>query len=226
MSENPNKGHRMRLRERFIKAGLEAFAPHEVLELLLFYAIPQRDTKPLAKRMIDEFGGLPAIFETDPTTLMQRTGVTENVAVYLSMMSQLFGRYHREKYPKTIKFINSYEMKEYAKVLFIGKTVECFYLICLDNAHNMRACELIAEGDIDQVELHPRKIVERATAHRATNLILAHNHPSGQAHVTRADLVTTANLVDIFRPFNIRIVDHIIIAGDAAISLAENGYMG
>ncbi|MCL2235237.1 MAG: hypothetical protein FWB98_02215 [Defluviitaleaceae bacterium] len=225
MDSKDYAGHRMRLRERFIKAGLEAFSTHEVLEFLLFYAIPRRDTKGIARKAIKEYGGLAELLEASPEDIMRRTGLTENTAVFLSLMPQLAKRYQLEKNTETIKLEDSHRLREYTKVLFIGAIVECFYIICMDANYNLRAAEMVFEGDIHEIPMYPRKILERVLAHRTVNLVLAHNHPSGNKTIPTVDFETTKTLAKILEPFNVTIVDHIIVAGDDAVSFAEKGYI-
>jgi len=222
--ENPNKGHRQRVRDRFVKGGLDVFADHEVLELLLYYAIPQKDTNKIAHRIHKEFGSLHAVFEARPKQIMARANVTENTAILLSLMSQIAVRYQSNKYNKKITFQNSQQMARYAIIPFINQTEECFYMMCLDNAFNLLGFEQLESGTIDKVELHPRRILDYALMNKASYVVLVHNHPSGSDKISQADIVATLSIMHQLSPFNIRVLDHIIALNDREyVSFAEQG---
>ncbi|MDR2167205.1 MAG: hypothetical protein LBE35_05070 [Clostridiales bacterium] len=224
---NPNAGHRERMRARYIKGGgLEAFADHEIVELLLYYGIPRVDTNKKAHKIIKEFGGnLYSLFEASPKKIMQRTGLRENAAVLLSLVSHLARRYEYSKWEKRIILSDSETMGNYAKIPFIGKSAECFYMFCLDNRMALRGVECLAEGTLDWVELYPRQIVDYALINKAMYVVLAHNHPSGSTIISEADVNATISIMAQLAPFNIAVLDHIVIAGEEYISMAERGML-
>jgi len=223
---NPHAGHRQRFRTRYIKGGgLDAFADHEVVEFLLYYGIPQKNTNQIAHKILKEFGKLHNLFEASPKQIMARTGLTENTATLLSMVSQLAKRYQYDKWEKRIVFEDSKQIGEYMKIAFIDQSLECFYMMCLDNGMALRGLELLEKGTLDSVELHPHKIVDFALMNKASYVVLAHNHPSGDERISEADLNATVDIVQQLRPFNVYVLDHFIMVGEKYISLAENGFM-
>ncbi|MCL2754028.1 MAG: hypothetical protein FWE44_07770 [Defluviitaleaceae bacterium] len=222
--DNPHKNHRQRVRNRYIKGGLDVFADHEILEMLLYNTIPRKDTNKLAHRILKEFGSLHAVFEAKPSHLMTRIGLTEPSAVLLSMMSQISVRYQYDKWDKKIVFKNSNQLARYAIIPFKNQTVECFYMMCLDKSFALRAFEELESGTIDKVELQPRTIVDYALRNNSSYVVLAHNHPSGCDVISDADISSTVDIMQYLQPFNIRVIDHIIaISGDNYISFAEKG---
>jgi len=223
-TESPHGGHRERMRNRFLKGGLDAFADHEIIEMLLYYGIPRQNTNEIAHKVYREFGSLHELFDATPQQIMHRTGMTENSAVLFSIVPHLFKRYSYGKWDKKIVFNSSKELGEYAKIPFIGKNYECFYMLCFNNNFELKGLEMLEEGTLDAVELHPRKVVDLALINRSSYVVLAHNHPSGCKMVSLADLHATTSIMKLLEPFNIELIDHIIIAGEDYISFAENNH--
>jgi DNA repair protein RadC len=223
-----NKGHRKRMRQRYIKSGgLETFAEHEIVEMLLYYTIPRRDTNKIAHEVVKEFGNsLHNLFEASPKQIMSRTGLSEASAVILSMIPHLAQKYQYSKWERRVVFSNSAQLGNYAKIPFIGQSVECFYMLCLDSRMALRGVELLERGTLDWVELYPRKIVDYALINKSTYVVLAHNHPSGCRIISRADVDATVSIMGQLAPFNIYVLDHIIVAGEEYISFAERGILG
>jgi len=225
MKERLHKGHRQRVKARYLSEGLDAFEDHQVLEMLLFYCIPMRDTNELAHKMIREFGSLATLFEADPKDICRRCGVSENTAVLLSLIPPLSRRYFKGKWGEKPVLNSSSKAGQYAVSLFVGRTYEAFYLICLDAQNRVNHAALVHEGTINEAPVYPRMIVEAALRHQASSVILAHNHPGGSLKPSQADIEVTKRVSTALASISISVVDHIIVAGDKYASFAEMGLM-
>ncbi|MCL2203204.1 MAG: DNA repair protein RadC [Defluviitaleaceae bacterium] len=221
MSGALHKGHRARFRQRYRETGLESFADHEVLELLLFYCYPQRNTNDIAHRMLREFGSLPHLFEADVETLVARLGCSENIAVLLNLMPAIAKRYFNKKWGEKIILDNPKTAGEYAQSLFVGLTCERFYVLSVDARNRLNHASLISQGTLDEAAIYPREVVKAAVHNQASAVILAHNHPGGTLKPSRGDLEVTRQIVTGLEFINVIVLDHIIVAGDAYYSFAQ-----
>lgn len=218
-------GHRDRVKNRFLNEGLDSFDQHQVLELLLFYSIPYKDTNELAHELINRYGSLAAILEADPFELQKVKGVGKNTAVLLSLLPQLCRRYLKDKWGDRPQLSSTRKAGEYAISLFSGRLNEVFYAICLDAQNRVTYPALVHEGTIDTAPIYPREIVQAALRHQATGLILAHNHPGGSLNPSGADIDATRRIIEACDTVSIRVVDHIIVAGQHYYSFADNGLL-
>jgi len=225
-AHNPNAGHRERMRARYKKGGIEAMADHEIVELLLFYAVPRRDTNKIAHGIIHEFGSLHALLESDVDQIQKRCGLSENTATLLSMLLPIARRYDISKWGTRVNFANTKAMANYLKSLFIGQTAECFYLLCLDNRDSLISATLLERGTLDRAELYPREIMKCVLASNAAYVILAHNHPSGSLEISDADVKTTQYLISMLSSVEVAVLDHIICGGQSYVSFAEKRILG
>lgn len=211
-SENVHSGHRSRLRERFLKEGLDNFEKHNALELLLFYSIPQKDTNKLAHKLIDTFGSLSEVFDASYDDLCSVKGVGPNTATLIKLMPELFRKYEVDKLNKESVFLNDSELAaEYACKFFKGMTEEKLYLICLDSRCRLISFDLMSEGTMKSTPLNARLIIETAFKNKATSLILVHNHPTGITAPSKSDVNATANLAYVLKQSGLRLDDHIIV---------------
>jgi len=218
-----HKGHRERLRDRYIaENGLEGFSDHQILEMLLYYCYPQGDTNEKAHMMLNEFGGLSNLMESNVQDIMRRCNVTKRIAVLITLIPHLSKRYAMSKWSKRALIDSVQKAGEYAKTLFIGKVTEHFYVICLDSQRRLLYPSLVAEGSLNDIAIYPRKIVEEALKHQASYAILAHNHPSGALKPSQNDLDSTFVINRALAPLDITILDHIIVAGEEFYSFSEN----
>lgn len=220
--KNLHKGHRERIRKRFADYGLDSFSDHQVLELLLFYCIPMKDTNELAHKMINEFGSITNLFDADPVTIMNKCSVSMNVAVLISMIPSLARRYSTNKFLLNKPILNSTKkIGNYAVALMMGRTVEHFFLICLNNQRKLIEAVLVAEGTVDETPIYPRKIVEIALRYQATSIVLVHNHPGGSFFPSNPDIESTKKIISALEPLNIEVLDHIVVAGNDYYSFVE-----
>ena len=216
-------GHRKRLKARFIKSGLDDFEPHNVLELVLFYGVPRKDTNPIAHRLINRFGSLSAVLDAKPEELMKVDGITENTAVLISMLPAIARKYLEDK----VEVVNSVEgfsdVGAYLMPKFVGRTVETVMLASLDNKNRIISCTIVAEGENDKANVSKRKVMEEAMRVGATRVILAHNHPRGFAMPSNEDIFLTEEIYSLLKSVGIALVDHLIFAEADFVSLAASG---
>ncbi|MBF7096047.1 RadC family protein [Alkalibacter mobilis] len=223
MEKNLHNGHRNRVKTRFLNEGMDHFDDHQVLEMLLFYSIPRKDTNEIAHKMLKEFGSLATLFESSPEEISQRSGVSLNASILLSMIPSLSKRYSKARWGDKPLLNSSSKAGEFAKTLFTGYIYEAFFIICLDTQNKVRHSALVHEGTINEAPVYPRLIVETALRHQANSIILSHNHPGGSLRPSRADIEVTDRISSALEPISIKVVDHIIVAGDSYYSFAENG---
>ncbi len=223
MDKKLHEGHRQRVKARYLSEGLDAFEDHQVLEMLLFFCIPMKDTNELAHKMIREFGTLVGLFEADPKDISRRCGVSENTAILISLIPSLSRRYFKGKWGDKPVLNSSSKAGEYSVSLFAGRTYEVFYVICLDAQNRVNYADLVHEGTINEAPVYPRLIVETALRHQANTVILAHNHPSGNLQPSNADIDITRKIIAALEAISICVVDHIIVAGDKYLSFTEKG---
>lgn len=215
--------HRQRMKNRFREEGLDHFDETHVLEMLLFYAVPRRDTKPTARRLLDAFGSLPQVLEADLDALQKVEGVGPGVATYLRLLSETerYCAVRREKHGKPLSDLN--DVGQYLRGYFRGKNRETLYLLCLDAKCKVICCRKLAEGDVCSVGLSSRQVVEVALDVGATSVVLAHNHPGGVAEPSSEDLLATKRIGATLAEVGVLLVDHMIVADEDFTSLAQSG---
>jgi len=217
-----HEDHRQRLREQFRTVGLEHFQPHNVLELLLFYSIPRRDTNEIAHRLIDYFGTLVNVLEASPEELCKVEGVGEASATLIAFMGQLARRYLAEQASEKKSFSSSQEFQRHVAAKFLGKKEEIVYLFCLDNAGRLLNECRVSLGTKYSVNLDNRTLLETAFHHNATKVVLAHNHPNGVRAPSSNDVKLTEAAAKLYREVNIQLLDHLIVANGECFSMAGN----
>lgn len=222
--ENIHEGHRKRMKERFMKSGLDDFAPHNVLEFLLFYSIPRGDTNPIAHRLIDAFGSLSGVFDATPEELMKVSGVGESTAILISMIPQMARKYLEDKADAVNVVGGCGDIGAYLLPKFVGRTNEALMMVSIDNKNKVISCSVVAEGTVDSAKVSRRKVMEEAMKVKATRVILAHNHPRGIAVPSAEDVAMTREIGRLFSQVGIELVDHIIIADDDYVSMAASGF--
>ena len=224
MSGGLHSGHRARMRERYIKEnGLDSFAEHEALELLLFYCVPQKDTNEMAHRMLREYGSLANLFDAPPADIARRCKVSENTSILISMMPQLAKRYFQSKWDKNVRLVSSQLAGQYLVDMFRGRNTEAFYILCLDAQRRLNNAVLVSEGTVEEAPIYMRNIVQTALLHNSVGVVLSHNHPGGSVSASGADIEATRQIIRSFELLEISVLDHIIVAGSKYFSFAENG---
>ena len=216
-------GHRQRLRERFFEFGLVVFQDDQVLELLLFFAIPRQDTNAIARKLLKHFGSLSAVLEADSQELKAAGCVGEQASMLLQLIRPLARRYMLSCSEKGQLLNSTQACGEYLLPYFFGATEEQVYLLCLDARCRVLTCRLLQRGGINNASFSLRKVAETAIAAKASSVILAHNHTSGIALPSQADYVTTHQVQTTLDALDIMLADHIIVAGNDFVSMAETG---
>lgn len=224
--KNLHKGHRDRLKERFREQGLDGFTDIQVLELLLFYAIPRRDTNPIAHALLDRFGSLDQVLSAPMHELEKVDGIGEQASTLLSLTRQIARSYGVSENTKNKDKILDSIIKcgEHLKPYFRGKLDETVYLLCLDGKCKALACVEVGRGSVNSAGVSVRKIVETALSFNATSAVLAHNHPSGLAIPSSEDIVTTRRVAMALDAVGIVLADHIVVADDDFVSMVESDY--
>lgn len=223
MTNRHHQGHRQRMRERVAQEGLDGFADHQLLEFLLFYCIPRKNTNEMAHEMLQEFGSLSLLFEATPEEIQRRCKTSMNTSILLSSIPAVSKRYLQARWGSKPLINSSSKAGNFAKNLFTGKKYESFFVISLDAQNNVNHASMVHEGTINEAPVYPRLIVETALRYQANSIILAHNHPGGSLRPSRADLDVTHRICSALECIHIKVVDHIIVAGDGYYSFAENG---
>ena len=223
MNESLHTGHRHRLRERYRTEGLEHFADHEVLELLLFSSHARGDTNPIAHALLDNYGTLKGVLEASPEDLLRVKGIGEESAVLISLMVPMFRRYAASQREAKRRILGSEDAAAYCASLLTGLRNERFYVLCLDKKGYLLGARLASEGTLDQVPAYPRLVAEIALRHNAASVILCHNHPSGDSTPSRDDLTLTHRLDRLLEDMEISLLDHIIVGAGDCYSLAAHG---
>ncbi|MGL5972123.1 MAG: JAB domain-containing protein [Oscillospiraceae bacterium] len=222
MDKNLHQGHRERLKNRFLKTGLSSFEDHNVLEVLLFYSIPRKDTNKIAHQLINRFGSLSAVFDAPIEELTKIKGITHNSAVLIKIIPSLSSVYMSDKIEIGSILNTTEKMGEFLKPLYIDKTTECVYAICLDSKLKVIKYELLFEGSINAVSITNRRVVEFAALNKASVLVISHNHPNGIAIPSQADIMTTEKIKNALALIEVELLDHIIVADNDFVSLSDS----
>lgn len=218
-------GHRERLRDSFLTHGLDSFHELQALELLLFYAIPRRDTNPIAHALLDRFGSLDGVFAASEQELCEVPGIGRNAAALLLLVPQIIKR-SRVAAASEAKYIrNGREAAEYLRPRLDTEREEVAMMICLDAQMAVINCVEIARGTVNMVDFSVRRVVEIAMKSKASYVVLAHNHPDGSPRMSREDSAVTSRVFKALELVNIRLFDHIIVAGDEYASINDLGGM-
>lgn len=215
-------GHRQRLRTRFLQGGAVALQDYELLELLLTFAIPYSDVKPLAKRLIAHFGSLSQVLDAPAEAIMEVTGLKEYSAVLIKLVKAFAEFYLREDILKPQKIASLSALVDYCRTTMGGLKDEQFRILFLNSQNEIISEEIVQEGTVNQTVVYPRKVLELALKHKAAGLILVHNHPSGNLTPSAADRDLTRTLVQASKSLNLKVHDHLIITRRGYFSLAEH----
>ncbi len=222
MAEHLHDGHRQRMRERFLRNGLNNMQEHEILEMLLFYAIPRVNTNDLAHRLLDAFGSLYGVLTAEPAALRQIKGVTENAAVLLQLMPALYLKCMTDP-AAVIRLPHFDACCEYFRKLYLFETKEVLRVACVNDKLQLSSCAVIQQGDCSHIDASLSEIVRHCTQQHCSSVILAHNHPCGTARPSARDLASTHALHEKLEQFRIDLLDHIIVGQDESLSMRKMG---
>lgn len=201
------------------KAGRTAFADHELLELLLTYAIPRKDTKQLAKNLIDRFGSFAAVFDQPKDCLLQIEGIGPQTSVFLSAIRASLTRYLEQKVENARTISKPEDVAEFLRVHLGANQRECLMILCLNDANRLVHHDTVIEGTVNRAPFYPREVIKTALMHNATGLIMVHNHPSGDPTPSENDHRITNMMDEMGKEFNIKFHDHLIVTPRNAFSL-------
>jgi DNA repair protein RadC len=211
-------GHRERLRERFLNGGSGALADYELLELVLFRAIPRRDVKPLAKDLLKTFGSFAEVLSA-PAARLRQAGLGELAVTELKIIEAAAHQLARGQVNERQVLSSWSSVLDYCRTAMAFADKEQFRVLFLDKRNKLIADEQLQEGTVDHTPVYPREVVKRALELSATAIILVHNHPSGDPSPSRADIDMTHEIVNVARPLGIAVHDHIIVGRDGHASL-------
>lgn len=220
--DNLHSGHRERLKNRISREGLDNVDEHQVLEVLLYYAIPRIDTNEVAHRLLQRFGSLHRVFDATLEELCEVKGIGPNSAFLLTMVPGLSRRYMLSKVVKNVCLSDSASLGDFLMPYFIGKHEEVVYMLCMNSRMQPITCEQIHSGNVNAAFVSIPKIVSKAVKTKASYVVIAHNHPGGFAIPSKEDMGTTLRIFEALRKVNITLLDHIIVSDP----LSENSYIG
>lgn len=218
-------GHRKRLKKKFIENGFDVFEPHEALEMYLFYAIPRKDTNPLAHRLLDRYLTIGGVCDAPLDELINEFKLSESAAVYLKMLPEMSRLYNESKLSAD-NIIDDENLGELFRTKFIGRTNEAVALMLGDAKGKMIYFGIISKGSLNSTEMPVRKIVDLSLRHNAKIAYIAHNHPSGSALPSSADISTTKTISETLLSVGVHLIDHFIVTDDDYVSLRESGISG
>lgn len=220
-----HSGHRDRLRERFVKSGEDSLQDYELLEMLLFSAIPRRDVKPIAKTLLQSFGSIQKVLSSPVSELIKVKGVSENVAVLIKNVNALTKRMLREDIEEK-PVLNSWQkLLDYCHVAMAYEMKEQFRVLFLNRKNELIADEVQQVGTVDHTPVYPREIVKSALDKGATAIILVHNHPSGDSTPSDSDIEMTNEIIKAAASLGIVVHDHIIISKKGSSSFKSLGLL-
>lgn len=220
--KNVHSGHRQRMREKAYKNGFDSFEQHELLEMLLYSTVPQKDTNPIAHELINSFGSFHAVFEAPVEELMKISGMTKTSAFLLKMIPEISSEYLHDKVSGQKSYINSSEEAyKYIAPKYIGKTNEIVYVLFMNTAGKLLACEILDKGSFSFANIDSRKLVSLCLKHNAAGIIVCHNHPSGNPAPSSSDMITTKNIRICANSISVKLLDHLIITDKGYTAMRE-----
>ena len=218
-------GHRQRMKSRFSEVGLDGFNDHNALEMLLFYALPRKDTNELAHKLLMYFGSLPAVLEADYKSLSEIDGIGENAAVLLKLIPEISRRYMEQVSVPKKSIESADEVGKFFLSKFMYEQDEIAYALLLDNASRVIACKAISKGIVNATEIGVRMLVETAMKYKAASVIIAHNHPNGLPTPSHEDEYCTGIVKNALDLVGVELLDHIIVGSGMYHSLKQNRVM-
>lgn len=218
-----HSGHRQRLKDQFLTHGMDPIHDVNVLELVLFYAIPRQDTNPIAHRLLNTFGSLAAVFDATPEELMERGGLSKNAATLIKLIPAAARRQQLSRSSCHQLLDSTQKCGDYLVPFFFGATQEEVYLLGLDAKCKVLGCVKLSTGSVNSAGLSIRKVVECALNMKASSVVLAHNHTSGIAIPSQEDIRTTQSISHALDLVGVYLADHVVVADEDYVSMAESG---
>lgn len=218
-----HSGHRQRLKDQFLTHGMDPIHDVNVLELVLFYAIPRQDTNPIAHRLLNTFGSLAAVFDATPEELIERGGLSKNAATLIKLIPAAARRQQLSRSSCHQLLDSTQKCGDYLVPFFFGATQEEVYLLGLDAKCKVLGCVKLSTGSVNSAGLSIRKVVECALNMKASSVVLAHNHTSGIAVPSQEDIRTTQSISHALDLVGVYLADHVVVADEDYVSMAESG---
>ena len=225
MEKEHYHGHRQRLRERFLKAGLNSFGDYEAVELLLTLAIPRKDIKVPAKVAIERFGSLRGVLDAPLEELRKIPGIGEVAPVALRIIREAANRYLQQRSQETFSLANQEVLFDYCRSALGALPHEVFKVFYLDSGYRLLGDETLEEGTVDRAAVYPRKVMDAALRKGAVSLVFAHNHPNGHVRPSEQDKTLTRALVLAAETLQIKVLDHLIVSKDVIFSFRKEGLL-
>ena len=223
MPENKHTGHRQRVRREFLENGFsETTPPHKILEMLLFYSIPRKDTNEIAHDLIDTFGSIEGVLDAPNDQLLKIKGISENSVALIKMILPIASIYRSQKVKPQQSFTTTNQIGNYLMEKYLNFKNETLSVTSFDSKGQIIAFDVISQGDSSAVELSVRKLVETVLKRNPVCVVLAHNHPKGIAIPSGEDVLLTEKCYEILSNINIRLLDHIVVANDDYVSMAQS----
>lgn len=224
--KNKHSGHRERLRSKFMKSGIDGLHDYEQIELLLTYAVPVKDVKPVGKSLVRKFKNISGVLDADVRELEEVKGIGYSSSLLIKLVRALMTKYSEEKMFSGEVMNSPERVYEFSKLKIGSGKNESLMAIYLNTKNLVIEYEMISEGSVDNVTVYPRKIIEMALKNNASGLIIVHNHPSGDTEPSSSDRELTKELMNIAESMDIRLLDHIIVSRKDYYSFSKNGELG
>ena len=218
-----HKGHRLRMYAKYRESSFDNFSPHEVLEMLLYNCYPQKNTNHIAHNLINHFGNLESVLTANVDELIM-AGLTERGAMVINQYHQI-NKYLHENSTENVRLSNFATAGQYCCDHFGHDIVESLYAICLNNNSKVIGVKKISSGDEKKTENYPLEVLRVAMVNRATNVILCHNHPSGNVEPSNTDIINSNKVADLLENAEIHLIDHIICSKDRFVSMSQRGML-
>ena len=224
MVDKSVQGHRARLKQRFAEHGLDGFHDYEVLELLLTYAIPRKDVKPIAKRLLKQFKTLAGVFDAQVQELQTVEGLGKESAQFLKLVKAAQVRYLESELVTKPRLNSPETVKAWLRLKLQEKSIEYFGAVFTDQQNQCISTEILFEGTVDSAVVYPRALVKRALELDAKGIIIFHNHPAGTAMASDQDIALTRRVLEACATLDIKLLDHFLLAGTKVLSFQEQGW--
>ncbi len=218
---NVHANHRQRVKEKYRKYGIDTFYDHEILEMILFYCIPRKDTNKLAHQLLSHFGSIQDVMNAPYSALKNFEGAGNETACFIKFLVDIVRVYMQHKKSLKNTFRSREELNDRLSLKFIGRSNEAIAIILVDSKNKIVFEGIVNQGSHNNVDIYLRKIIELIVIYNAAGIVFAHNHPSGLALPSKQDIITTKKLKNIFDNMNITFIDHIIVADDDYISFVD-----
>ena len=218
-----HEGHRSRLKKKFLLNDMDYFEDHEALELILFDAIPRKNTNDVAHNLLKKFGSVDQILDAPIKILQEVEGVGESAAILIKSISSIIRIYLERKYSGSENYLSLKDLSDKLMLKFTSRLEEVVAIALVDAKGKLIYDGIVNKGSVSAVEIYARKIIELIVLYNASGVMLAHNHPSGFALPSSDDIETTKKLSDILKSMKVELLDHIIVADGDYISLRESG---